>query len=310
MPAVSLISAITMRCSLSRRNSPCRIPRGKRPSSISLLTKATPRSSDSSDALKLISFTRLMISRVRVGTLRRSRGLICTISTSSVAVARRNGMTAGIAAVAAVPVGHAVDLHRAEQVRQRGRGHDHLGRDFRAREDAQLSGVDIGGGDEQLGREVAADRVEIDEAVDQVLERVDVERVEVVGREHARHRAEPQAVACERKEPLDHAALQVRQVAVDAHRPPEVGEPRPRLVRPAAGETVGEHDSVDCARRGAGNAFDLDAAVLEQLVEHAPGEGAVGAAALQRKVNALAPLLEAPRPMRPRRRGLRRRQRP
>jgi hypothetical protein len=60
------------------------------------LTNATPRSSDSSEALKLISLTRLMISRVLVGTFRRSRGLIWTISTSSVAVVRRNGMTAGL----------------------------------------------------------------------------------------------------------------------------------------------------------------------------------------------------------------------
>src|SRR5215475_7039431 len=69
-------SSITMRWSLRRRNSPGRIPRGNRPSSMSRLTKATPRSSERSEALKLISLMRLMISRVRVGTLRRSRGLI------------------------------------------------------------------------------------------------------------------------------------------------------------------------------------------------------------------------------------------
>ena len=55
----------------SRRNSPRPVPRGSRPSSISRLTNATERSSDNGEALKLISLTRLMISRVRVGTLRR-----------------------------------------------------------------------------------------------------------------------------------------------------------------------------------------------------------------------------------------------
>src|SRR5712692_2656692 len=40
----------------------------------------------------------------------------------------------GIAAVTAVPRGYAVDLHRAEKMRNRGRGHHHLRRDLRARE--------------------------------------------------------------------------------------------------------------------------------------------------------------------------------
>src|SRR5690606_3475395 len=37
--------------------------------------------------------------------------------------------------------------------------------------------------------------------------------------------------------------------------------------------------------RGAGNAFDLQPLLLEQAVEHAPGEGAMGAAALQGQVD-------------------------
>ena len=62
-----------------------------------------------------------------------------------------------------------------------------------------------------------------------------------------------------------------------------------RLVGPAAGEPVGEHDRIDRACRGAGNALDLEPAIVEQLVEHAPGEGAVRAAALQRQIDPLAP---------------------
>ncbi len=149
---------------------------------------------------------------------------------------------------------------------------------------------------------VAADRLEVDEALDQVLERIDVERIEIVGRQQPRHRAEPQALARnERKQPLDHAALQIGQVAVDAHRAPEIGEPRPRLVRPPAIEPVGEHDGIDRAGRGAGNALDLEAAVVEQLIEHAPGEGAMRAAALQREVDPPAPPFGCA-PERPRRR--------
>ena len=136
---------------------------------------------------------------------------------------------------------------------------------------------------------VAADRLEVDETLDQLLERVDVERVEIVGREHARHGAEPQPFARhEREQPLDDVALQVSEMAVDAHRAPEIGEPLARLFRPAAGEPVGEHDRIHRSRRRAGHAFDLDAAVLEQLVEHPPGESAMGAASLQGEIDRLA----------------------
>ena len=57
--------------------------------------------------------------------------------------------------------------------------------------------------------------------------------------------------------------------------------------RPAAGQAVGEGDAVHGAGAGAADAGDLEPAVLEQPVEHAPGEGAVRAAALQRQVDPL-----------------------
>ena len=40
----------------------------------------------------------------------------------------------------------------------------------------------IGGGDEELAAGVVANAVEIDKALDQLLERIDIERVEIVGR--------------------------------------------------------------------------------------------------------------------------------
>src|SRR5262249_52710341 len=164
--------------------------------------------------------------------------------------------------------------------------------DLRAREHAQLPGLDIGGRDEEFETAIAADRLEVDEALDQLLERIDVERIEIVGRQHGRHRAEPQAVARNKREqPLHHAALQVSEVDVDADRAPEIGEALARLVRPAAGKPVGEHHRVDRSRRRAGDAFDRDAAVVEQLIEHPPGEGAVGAAALQRQIDRLGAAL-------------------
>src|SRR5262249_7147644 len=59
------------------------------------------------------------------------------------------------------------------------------------------------------------------------------------------------------------------------------------LLRPPAREPVGEHDRIHRARRGSRHAFDRKPAVSEQMVEHAPGESAVRAAALQREVDLL-----------------------
>ena len=149
--------------------------------------------------------------------------------------------------------------------------------------------MDVGRGDEQFRALAGADRVEVDEALDQVLERIDVERIEIIGREHARHGAEPQPFARnERKQSLDHVALQVSETTVDAHRPPEIGEPLARLFAPAAGEPIGQHDRIHRSRRRARHSFDLEAAILEQLVEYPPSESAMGAAPLQREIDRLA----------------------
>ena len=69
--------------------------------------------------------------------------------------------------------------------------------------------------------------------------------------------------------------------------PPEVGKAGARDVRPAASEAVGDHHRVHRAGRRAGDAFDREAPVLEDVVEHAPGEGAVRAATLKREIDAL-----------------------
>ena len=193
-----------------------------------------------------------------------------------------------IAAIAAIPIGHAADLDGAKEQRKTGRRHDHFRSDFLAREDARLAGVHIGRRYEQLEATLAADFLEVDETADDVLERIDVERVEIVGRPEPRQRAEPQALARhEGEQPLDHATLQVRQMAVAAHRAPELGKAGARLLRSTAHQSVGEHCGVERARRGAGNALDLEPAVGEQLIEHAPGKRAVCAAALQREIDPL-----------------------
>jgi hypothetical protein len=55
--------------------------------------------------------------------------------------------------------------------------------------------------------------------------------------------------------------------------------------RPALGPAVGQDCGVHRARRRAGNRDDAQPLFLEQTVEHAPGEGAVRAAALQRQID-------------------------
>jgi hypothetical protein len=70
-----------------------------------------------------------------------------------------------------------------------------------------------------------------------------------------------------------------------ADAPPEAFE---RLLRPVAAafrQTIGEHDGVHGAGAGGADAFEGDALVFQQTVEHAPGEGAVGAAALESEVD-------------------------
>ena len=59
----------------------------------------------------------------------------------------------------------------------------------------------------------------------------------------------------------------------------------PRARRPRLGIAVDQHRGIHRARRRAGDAVDLEPRLLEQPVEHAPGEGAVRAAALQREID-------------------------
>ena len=291
-----------MRCSLMRRYCPGAVPRGRPPSVISRSASSSARSSASSGALKVISCSRVH-DIARAG--RRAAALERIDLHDQHVLGRRRAQERQhrrVAAVAAVPIGHAVDLHRLEQQRQAGRRHHDFRRHLGAREHALLAAVDVGGGNEQLAPRVAAHQREIDEALDQALERIDVERIEIVGRPVARQRAEPRHRRAlprhEREQPLDRFALQLRQRAAEARRAPEIGEPLPRLLRPAAREPVGEHHRVHGAGGGAGDAVDGDPPVGQQLVEHAPGEGAMRPAALEGEVDGFGRLRES-QPARP-----------
>ena len=136
--------------------------------------------------------------------------------------------------------------------------------------------------------------LEIDEPLDQILERIDIERIEVVGRKIVRQQIEPRLHrrALERRErqhPFDHRALHWRQIAVVADGTPEIGEPLLRFRAAAARQSVGKHHRIDGAGGRTRNAFEHQAPVSQKVFEHAPGECAMRTAALKREIDALGP---------------------
>ncbi len=130
-----------------------------------------------SGELNVTSLTRLAMSRVEVGHLLADQRVdlndqhVLGIGRAEEWVQHR------IAEIATVPIRHAVNFDRAEQRRQTGRRHDGFGGQFLPRENMQPAGLHISGGDINLPR-IGAQSFEIDETLDEILERIDVERVE------------------------------------------------------------------------------------------------------------------------------------
>src|SRR5260370_37188650 len=76
-----------------------------------------------------------------------------------------------------------------------------------------------------------------------------------------------------------------REPAELAQAAPEAVELGARAGGAALAVPLRQQRRIDGAGAGAADALDADPVVLEQPVEHAPGEGAVGAAALQREID-------------------------
>src|SRR6266542_5801142 len=62
----------------------------------------------------------------------------------------------GIAAVAAIPIMLTIDLHRSEELRKRRRREQSIDRHIAVRDDPRQPRLDVGNGDEQCGRRLAA----------------------------------------------------------------------------------------------------------------------------------------------------------
>ena len=91
-------------------------------------------------------------------------------------------MNRRVAGVAAVPIVFALDLHRLEHGGQAGRGHHGPRAQAPAGKHLGLAGADLGGQHKHLERLEGGQPVEVDLPLQKVLQRVDVQRIGLVGR--------------------------------------------------------------------------------------------------------------------------------
>jgi hypothetical protein len=176
-------------------------------------------------------------------------------------------------AFAAVPVLPAVDFHRVVQLRQAGRRHHRIQRDLAAREDALAPGRRIGRRDEQ-GRTRAPQALEIHQRAQQLAHRIEIERIELRRGEELADEVEARLVQALQ------SGQRLQAAALPAQRRPEARELLQRAGRPVLRQAVGHQHRIDRAGAGAADCFEGEPALLEQAIEHAPGESAVRAAAL------------------------------
>ena len=184
----------------------------------------------------------------------------------------------------------AVNLHRLEQKRQTGGGHDRVQRDLIPLKHLHPARLHRSGGHEKAHVGTGPHLVEIDHLFDDVAQRIIVERVEIIGRGEAPQRLKPAVGYAVVEAPVaghlrPHRPADRTGPPGVGHRLPEISEPGAGALRPVLIHALRRDDRVHRPGGGAGNRFDPDPVVLEQLVQHAPGEGAMTAAALKREVN-------------------------
>ena len=156
-----------------------------------------------------------------------------------------------------------------------------------------LPGSDVGRRDEQPRRLAALHTVEIDQRLEEVAERVDVERIEPVGRGERAQGAGTRRKDCieERQKPMISSSDLASGLDLAARR----GSTRiqnscsrsraPSLPPRSKPSTI--TTAFIAPALVPGDRVEAEPAILEELVDHAPGEGAMGAAALEREVDRL-----------------------
>ena len=192
-----------------------------------------------------------------------------------------------IGGIASIPVRFTVDLDRPGHLRQAGRGQNGVGADLWRAEQPHLARIGVGRGNVELDRAFALKTFEIDLRQQNLAQRIDIERVELVRRKvmgklhqhlEGRHQADVLAILGR------HGDLE-RQTARNRH--PEFFQRRPCAIAAAAHQAVGKNNGIHGAGAGAADTLEVQAPVLQQAIEYAPGECAVGAAPLQGKVYGL-----------------------
>ena len=171
-----------------------RIPAHRAPSllpqSTTCRSRAIMRSSFRATALKDTSFKRSRISEAERGTPSRSIGFIGTengILRLALPDERRDR---GIARIAAVPVGFAVDLDGLEHRGQTSRGEQNLRCNSVVPEDPTASGPNIGRSDEEFDRRLRQ-ALEIDQIGQDLVQWIGTPRIQVVGRKQAGYEIRP-----------------------------------------------------------------------------------------------------------------------
>ena len=120
--------------------------------------------------------------------------------------------------------------------------------------------------------------------------RILAHRIQVVGRHQARHEIhrDIDRRGIERPAAENHVerpALERAEAGGVRDAPPEGLERLARAGRPALLMAVDQHRGVHRARGCPGDAVDLEPGLFQQTIEHAPGERAMRAAALQREID-------------------------
>ena len=171
-----------------------------------------------------------------------------------------------------------------------------------AREDFGLAGRDPRRNDKHLGRLQALQALKINLLFQEIPQRVDVKRVALIGR----YRAGPEVAHgvgpgggqrvvgnVPSEQGVEGRALGLGQGSQANNAIPEAGQDFPGDlggigIRSAldAGKAARQGNGVHGAGTGAADPLERDATDFQQRIEHTPGEGAMGAAALECQVDA------------------------
>jgi hypothetical protein len=146
--------------------------------------------------------------------------------------------------------------------------------------------VRVGRGDEELDWRFAKVR-EIDALAKDLTDGINAERVEAVRRDDPRHQIHHEIAEGRVERPTVHQPVERRSLdwtePCSVCNPTPIGvEGRPCALGAAPHEAANQNRAVHCAGGCAGDRFDLQPRLLEEAVEHAPGERAMGSAALER----------------------------